>query len=86
MVLTAPGGKIPKDVSWNAGKKNMGNVDAFLKSLINFDKDNVPENCVAQVEKVRPPRPLRSASHIVATAACNYCSALLKASLGGLWV
>jgi hypothetical protein len=27
----------------------MGNVDAFLKSLINFDKDNTPENCVAQV-------------------------------------
>ena len=28
--------------SWNAGKKFMGNVDAFLKSLLNFDKDNVP--------------------------------------------
>ena len=28
--------------SWNAGKKFMGNVDAFLKSLVNFDKDNVP--------------------------------------------
>ena len=39
MVLCAPAGKIPKDVSWNAGKKSMGNVDAFLKSLINFDKD-----------------------------------------------
>lgn len=33
--------------SWNAGKKFMGNVDAFLKSLLNFDKDNVPggERC-----------------------------------------
>jgi dynein heavy chain, axonemal len=51
MVLTAPGGKIPKDVSWNAGKKYMGNVDAFLKSLINFDKDHVPEKCVEGVEK-----------------------------------
>jgi len=29
----------------------MGNVDTFLKSLINFDKDNTPENCVAVVEK-----------------------------------
>ena len=38
MVLTAPGGKVPKDLSWNAGKKLMGNVDAFLKSLIAFDK------------------------------------------------
>ena len=53
MVLTAPAGKIPKDVSWNAGKKSMGNVDAFLKSLVNFDKDNVPEKNVEAVEKVR---------------------------------
>ncbi|KAF5834390.1 hypothetical protein DUNSADRAFT_8976 [Dunaliella salina] len=51
MVLTAPGGKVPKDVSWAAGKKFMGNVDTFLKSLINFDKDNTPENCVSVVEK-----------------------------------
>jgi dynein heavy chain, axonemal len=29
----------------------MGNVDAFLKSLQTFDKDNTPENCVAVVEK-----------------------------------
>ena len=76
MVLTAPGGKIPKDVSWNAGKKNMGNVDAFLKSLINFDKDNVPENCVAQVEKVRPPAlcALRrtSSQQLPATIALRY--------------
>jgi dynein heavy chain, axonemal len=51
MVLTAAGGKIPKDVSWNAGKKFMGNVDQFLKSLLNFDKDNIPVNCVEGVER-----------------------------------
>jgi dynein heavy chain len=51
MVLTAAGGKVPKDVSWNAGKKFMGNVDAFLKSLLNFDKDNIPVPCVDTVEK-----------------------------------
>ena len=51
MVLTAKGGKIPKDLSWNAGKKYMGNVDAFLKSLLSFDKDNIPNNCVDKVEK-----------------------------------
>ena len=50
-ILTAPGGKIPKDLSWNASKKMMGNVDQFLKGLIDFDKDNTPENCVAKVEK-----------------------------------
>ena len=51
VVLTSPGGKIPKDLSWAAGKKMMGNVDQFLKSLIAFDKDNTPENCCAQVGK-----------------------------------
>lgn len=51
MVLTAPGGRVPKDVSWAAGKKFMGNVDQFLKSLISFDKDNTPENCVTICEK-----------------------------------
>lgn len=51
MVLCASGGNIPKDLSWNAGKKFMGNVDAFLKSLLNFDKDNIPVACVDRVEK-----------------------------------
>lgn len=51
MVLCAPGGAIPRDLSWNAGKKFMGNVDAFLKSLLNFDKDNIPVQCVDRVEK-----------------------------------
>jgi dynein heavy chain len=31
IILTAPGGKIPKDLSWNAGKKMMNNVDQFLQ-------------------------------------------------------
>ena len=44
-------GKVPKDLSWNAGKKMMNNVDSFLTGLINFDKDNTPEPCVAYVEK-----------------------------------
>ena len=29
----------------------MGNVDAFLKSLLSFDKDNVPVVCVDVVER-----------------------------------
>lgn len=64
MVLTAPAGKIPKDVSWNAGKKSMGNVDAFLKSLLNFDKDNVPEKCVDTVEKVCHMLPLHHRAYV----------------------
>eukprot|EP00232_Nephroselmis_pyriformis_P019075 CAMPEP_0182900652 /NCGR_PEP_ID=MMETSP0034_2-20130328/28990_1 /TAXON_ID=156128 /ORGANISM="Nephroselmis pyriformis, Strain CCMP717" /LENGTH=4527 /DNA_ID=CAMNT_0025034901 /DNA_START=131 /DNA_END=13711 /DNA_ORIENTATION=+ len=51
LVLTAPGGKIPKDLSWNSSKKMMGNVDQFLNSLLAFDKDNVPIVCVERCEK-----------------------------------
>ena len=49
MILFAKG-KIPKDVSWNAAKKFMGSVDGFLTNLTQFDKDNVKEDCVAEVE------------------------------------
>eukprot|EP00898_Chlorokybus_atmophyticus_P007698 jgi/Chlat1/792/Chrsp104S01257 len=52
LVLTAPGGKVPKDLSWNAAKKMMGNVDGFLSFLRDrFDKESVPlvliEKCEA---------------------------------------
>ncbi|PNW78281.1 hypothetical protein CHLRE_09g403800v5 [Chlamydomonas reinhardtii] len=50
LVLTC-GGKIPKDRDWNAGKKMMADVNSFLSSLMNFDKDNVPVVCVEVVEK-----------------------------------
>ena len=50
MVLMG-GGKIPKDVSWGAAKKLMGNVDQFLSALINFDKDNTPVVACEWIEK-----------------------------------
>ena len=43
MLLLSPSNKIPKDVSWNAGKTFMGKVDQFLDSLMNFDKENIQE-------------------------------------------
>lgn len=50
MVLQAPGGKVPKDRSWKAGKVTMGKVDAFLDSLINYDKENIHENCLKAIK------------------------------------
>ncbi|KAM3592376.1 uncharacterized protein V6R79_017533 [Siganus canaliculatus] len=50
MVLSAPGGKVPKDRSWKAAKVMMAKVDAFLDSLINFDKENIPEPCLKAVQ------------------------------------
>ncbi|XP_070581054.1 dynein beta chain, ciliary-like isoform X2 [Ptychodera flava] len=49
MVLLAPNGKVPKDRSWKAGKVMMGKVDAFLDSLINYDKENIHENCLKAI-------------------------------------
>uniref|UniRef100_A0A8D0H5U7 Dynein axonemal heavy chain 17 n=1 Tax=Sphenodon punctatus TaxID=8508 RepID=A0A8D0H5U7_SPHPU len=46
MILTAPGGKIPKDKSWKAAKIMMGKVDTFLDSLKKFDKEHIPEPCL----------------------------------------
>ncbi len=50
MVLTAPSNKIPKDVSWNAGKNYMGKVDQFLDTLITFDKENIRDSNRKAVE------------------------------------
>ena len=51
MCLTAPGGKIPKDLSWNAAKKFMGDAGSFLNSLLAFDKDNTPAACIERCER-----------------------------------
>jgi len=54
----------------------MGNVDGFLKSLIGFDKDNTPENCVAAVERDYLSNPNFNADYIRSKsgAAAGLCS------------
>ncbi|XP_061694561.1 dynein axonemal heavy chain 11 [Syngnathoides biaculeatus] len=49
VVLLAPQGKIPKDRSWKASKVVMSKVDEFLQSLVNFDKEHIPEATVKVV-------------------------------------
>ncbi|XP_028390419.1 dynein heavy chain 9, axonemal isoform X1 [Phyllostomus discolor] len=49
MALVAPEGKVPKDRSWKAAKVAMARVDAFLDSLINFNKENIHENCLKAI-------------------------------------
>uniref|UniRef100_A0A3Q2SZQ2 Dynein axonemal heavy chain 9 n=1 Tax=Fundulus heteroclitus TaxID=8078 RepID=A0A3Q2SZQ2_FUNHE len=49
MVLTAPAGKVPKDRSWKAAKVMMAKVDTFLDSLVNFNKENIPEACLKAI-------------------------------------
>lgn len=50
MVLTAPSGRVPKDRSWKAARVVMGKVDAFLDCLINFNKENIHENCIKAIQ------------------------------------
>ncbi|XP_030610318.1 dynein axonemal heavy chain 9 isoform X3 [Archocentrus centrarchus] len=50
MVLMAPAGKVPKDRSWKAAKVMMAKVDTFLDSLINFNKENIPEACLKAIQ------------------------------------
>uniref|UniRef100_A0A4X2LFE0 Dynein axonemal heavy chain 17 n=1 Tax=Vombatus ursinus TaxID=29139 RepID=A0A4X2LFE0_VOMUR len=49
MVLMAPGGKVPKDRSWKAAKVTMARVDGFLDSLVNFNKEDIHENCLKAI-------------------------------------
>lgn len=50
MVLLAPGGKVPKDRSWKAAKITMAKVDAFLDSLINYNKENIHPEVIKAIE------------------------------------
>ncbi|KAL1493068.1 hypothetical protein ABEB36_011203 [Hypothenemus hampei] len=50
MVLLAPAAKIPKDRSWKAAKIMMAKVDAFLDSLITYDKENIHPEIIKAIE------------------------------------
>ncbi|KAI9189290.1 hypothetical protein H9P43_000721 [Blastocladiella emersonii ATCC 22665] len=40
----SPAGKIAKDRRWKAGKNRMAKVDAFLESLITFNKEKIDQS------------------------------------------
>ena len=42
----------------------MGNIDAFLKSLLTFDRNNIPSDCVDSVEKDYMSNPSFNAENI----------------------
>jgi len=62
MVLMAPGGRVPKDRSWKAAKVMIGKVDAFLDSLVTFNKEKIPEACL---KAIRPYLQVSAASMTV---------------------
>ena len=83
IILTAGKPKVPKDVSWAAAKKMMGNVGQFLDLLLTFDKDNVDEPLVAKVESAYltnpefEPENIRSKSG-AAAGLCSWCINICK--------
>eukprot|EP00993_Chasmostoma_nieuportense_P002181 NODE_2_length_6488_cov_18.174344_g1_i0.p1 GENE.NODE_2_length_6488_cov_18.174344_g1_i0~~NODE_2_length_6488_cov_18.174344_g1_i0.p1 ORF type:complete len:2154 (+),score=521.91 NODE_2_length_6488_cov_18.174344_g1_i0:435-6464(+) len=46
MCLTADPKRIPKDRSWASCKKMMANVTSWLKDLLAFDQNNIPQVCI----------------------------------------
>ena len=48
--MISPTGKVPKDRGWKAAKVMMGKVDDFLQSLVNYDKENIPDYCQKAIQ------------------------------------
>jgi dynein heavy chain len=42
--------KVPKDRGWKAAKVMMAKVDEFLGSLVNYNKENIPEVCQKAIQ------------------------------------
>ncbi|CAL8088373.1 unnamed protein product [Calicophoron daubneyi] len=76
MVLLAPGGKISKDRSWKASKAGiMSKIDLFLDNLINYDKENIHENCLKAVQDyIKDPEFDPDLIRSKSTAAAGLCS------------
>ncbi|CAH8640372.1 unnamed protein product [Heterobilharzia americana] len=76
MVLMAPDGKVPKDRSWKAAKAGiMSKVDLFLDNLINYDKENIHENCLKAIQEyLRDPEFDPEFIRNKSTAAAGLCS------------
>ncbi|XP_019398323.1 PREDICTED: dynein heavy chain 17, axonemal [Crocodylus porosus] len=82
MILTAPGGRIPKDKSWKAAKIMMGKVDSFIDSLKKFDKEHIPEPCLKafkpyQSDPTFDPEFIMSKS-TAAAGLCSWCLNIVR--------
>ncbi|XP_067164351.1 dynein axonemal heavy chain 17 [Apteryx mantelli] len=82
MILTAPGGRIPKDKSWKAAKIMMGKVDTFLDALKKFDKEHIPEACLKAFKPYQSdlnfdPESIRSKS-TAAAGLCSWCLNIVR--------
>lgn len=51
MILQSPPGRLKRDLSWAQAKKTMKDVNMFLRSLKEFDKDNIPPENLRELER-----------------------------------
>ncbi|XP_069786101.1 dynein axonemal heavy chain 17-like isoform X2 [Narcine bancroftii] len=82
MILLAPSGKVPKDRSWKAAKVMMGKVDGFLDTLINYDKERIPETSLKAFRPILE-NPMFDADFvgtksIAAAGLCSWCINIVK--------
>ncbi|XP_078257485.1 dynein axonemal heavy chain 17-like [Rhinoraja longicauda] len=82
MVLLAPSGKVQKDRSWKAAKVMMGKVDYFLDSLINYDKEHIPDSSLKVFRPILG-NPMFDADFIrtksiAAAGLCSWCINIVK--------
>ncbi|XP_071446269.1 dynein beta chain, ciliary-like [Hetaerina americana] len=82
LVLFSPKGNVPKDRSWKQAKLMMGKVDAFLESLINYNKEDIHPNVVKEIQpylknKEFDPEFIRSKS-LAAAGLCAWVINVMK--------
>ncbi|CAF3056070.1 unnamed protein product [Rotaria socialis] len=74
-ILMAQQGRVPRDRTWNAAKKTMGDVGQFLNSLLTYDKNHIPESSLKAVEEyLRDPDFNPDAIRRVSLAASGLCA------------
>ncbi|KAJ1558852.1 Dynein heavy chain 9, axonemal [Nowakowskiella sp. JEL0078] len=82
MVLLSPPGKIAKDRSWKAGKAMMAKVDAFLETLVTFNKENIDQsNLEALQPYLSDPNfnaEFMKSKSIAAAGLCSWCVSVIQ--------
>ncbi|CAF1186132.1 unnamed protein product [Adineta steineri] len=74
-ILLSPPNRVPRDRTWRAAKSMIGDVGVFLNTLLNYDKNHIPESSLKAVEEyLRDPDFNPDAIRRVSLAAAGLCA------------
>ncbi|CAF0886754.1 unnamed protein product, partial [Adineta ricciae] len=74
-ILLAPPNRVPRDRTWRAAKSMIGDVGVFLNTLLNYDKNHIPESSLKAIEEyLRDPDFNPDAIRRVSFAAAGLCA------------